>query len=161
MEVIEQVKALADIRLRKNMRIAFRDIERLFDEKAGRTVRVIRFLSIPAAMRHHNRMDLWSVVDTGLGIELLKVHAGIDMHFQSQTQGFNRMLVDANGNDEGIGSNPSQVRSAAKEGACVDKDFIWLYRDAGLVACGDLLERQSQREHEFYRRWPVRRRRLQ
>jgi hypothetical protein len=35
MEVVQQVKALADIRLGKHMRIALRDIERLFDEKTS------------------------------------------------------------------------------------------------------------------------------
>ena len=82
MEVVEQVKAFADIRFRKHMRVAFRDIECLFDEKTGRTIRIIRLLSVPAAMRHHNRMDPWRVIDTGLDIELLKVHVRIDKHFQ-------------------------------------------------------------------------------
>jgi hypothetical protein len=64
------------------MRVAFGDIKRLFDEKTGRAIRVIRLLSIPPAMCHHNRMDPWRMGDTGLGIELLKVDVGIDEHFQ-------------------------------------------------------------------------------
>ena len=45
-------------------------------------------------MRHHNGMDPWRVVDTGLGSELLKVNVGIDKHFQRQLQGFKRMLIE-------------------------------------------------------------------
>jgi hypothetical protein len=49
------------------MGIAFSDIERLFDEKTGRAIRVIRLLPIPAAVCHHNRMDPWRMVDACLG----------------------------------------------------------------------------------------------
>lgn len=113
------------------MRIAFSDIERLFDEKTGRAIRVIRFLSIPSAMRHHNRMDLWRMGDTGLGIEFLKVHVGIDKHFQRQTQSFERMLIDANRDYESIGSDPSQMCTAAKEWTGIYKNFVWLCQLCG------------------------------
>jgi hypothetical protein len=74
-------------------------------------------------MRHHNRMYPWRVIDTGLGIELLKVHVGIDKHFQRQPQGFKRMLIGANGYYGCIGGNPSQMGSAAKEWA---RNFVRL-----------------------------------
>jgi hypothetical protein len=52
------------------MLITLGDIERLFDEEPSRAIWVIRPLSIPSAMRHHNRMDPWHMIDAGLAIEL-------------------------------------------------------------------------------------------
>ena len=77
-------------------------------------------------MRHDYGMNFRRVLDARLSIEFLKIHVRVGKHSQRQPQRLNRMLINADGDDQCVRSNPRKVRRAAEEWARVDQNLFRL-----------------------------------
>jgi Phosphoesterase family len=90
MKIVEKVETLTDIGFGENIAELFGDFDGAFNKELSRTVWSILFLAIPAAMRHHDRMDSRLMDQPCLIIELLKIHVLV---FYNLFKGFTKKIV--------------------------------------------------------------------